>query len=176
MEASSDPGLSKIKVPGAKKVRVMKVTKQSNGQLLCEICSGVFEDVNGAVKHMPYCEQESVTQWVGNITKKIDFYILPINLDVMYRVSHQYHNSFNFNFLILHQCYCKTKTFSEKLRYKPWKGHLDLDFFKKLDYFLGLAKNETRRDFFFWLHASTPWLMKWVTILSGVLLSFLFSF
>ena len=70
MEASSDPGLSKIKVPGAKKVRVMKVTKQSNGQLLCEICSGVFEDVNGAVKHMPYCEQESVTQWVGNITKK----------------------------------------------------------------------------------------------------------
>ena len=62
LEASSDPGLSKIKVPGAKKVRVMKVTKQSNGQLLCEICSGVFEDVNGAVKHMPYCEQESVTQ------------------------------------------------------------------------------------------------------------------
>ena len=44
-----------------KKVRVMKVTKQSNGQLLCEICSGIFEDVNGAVKHMPYCEQESVT-------------------------------------------------------------------------------------------------------------------
>ena len=53
--------MSKIKVPGAKKVRVMKVTKQSNGQLLCEICSGVFEDVNGAVKHMSYCEQESVT-------------------------------------------------------------------------------------------------------------------
>ena len=45
-----------------KKVRVMKVTKQSNGQLLCKICSGIFEDVNGAVKHMPYCEQESVTQ------------------------------------------------------------------------------------------------------------------
>ena len=44
-----------------KKVKVMKVTKQSNGQLLCEICSGIFEDVNGAVKHMPYCEQESVT-------------------------------------------------------------------------------------------------------------------
>ena len=61
LEVSSDPDLSKIKVPGAKKVRVMKVTKQSNGQLLCEICSGVFEDVNGAVKHMPYCEQESVT-------------------------------------------------------------------------------------------------------------------
>ena len=61
LEVSSDPDLSKIKVPGAKKVRVMKVTKQSNGQLLCEICSGVFEDVNGAVKHMSYCEQESVT-------------------------------------------------------------------------------------------------------------------
>ena len=61
LEASSDPGLNKIKVPGAKKVRVMKVTKQPNGQLLCEICSGVFEDVNGAVKHMSYCEQESVT-------------------------------------------------------------------------------------------------------------------
>ena len=69
LEASSDPDLSKSKVPGAKKVRVMKVTKQSNGQLLCEICSGVFEDVNGAVKHMPYCEQESVTWWVGNSKK-----------------------------------------------------------------------------------------------------------
>ena len=80
LEASSDPGLSKIKVPGAKKVRVLKVTKQSNGQLLCEICSGVFEDVNGAVKHMPYCEQESVTQWVGNITKKI-------------RLAHSFHKS-----------------------------------------------------------------------------------
>ena len=70
MEVSSDPDLSKIKVPGAKKVRVMKVTKQSNGQLLCKICSGIFEDVNGVVKHMPYCKQELVKEWVGNNTKK----------------------------------------------------------------------------------------------------------
>jgi hypothetical protein len=60
LELSSDPDLSKIKVPEAKKVRVMKVTKQSNGQLLCKICSGIFEDANGVVKHMPYCKQELV--------------------------------------------------------------------------------------------------------------------
>ena len=57
LEVSTDPDLSKIKIPGAKKVRVMKVTKQSNGQLLCKICSGIFEDVNGVVKHMPHCKQ-----------------------------------------------------------------------------------------------------------------------
>ena len=70
LEVSSDPDLSKIRVPEtlslalpeAKKVRVMKVTKQSNGQLLCEICSGIFEDVNGVVKHMPYCKQELVKE------------------------------------------------------------------------------------------------------------------
>ena len=62
LEVSSDPDLSKIKIPGAKKVRVMKVTKQSNGQLLCKICSGIFEDVNGVVKHMPYCKQVLVKE------------------------------------------------------------------------------------------------------------------
>ena len=62
LEVSSDPDLSKIKVPGAKQVRVMKVTKQFNGQLLCKICSGIFEDVNGVVKHMPYCKQELVKE------------------------------------------------------------------------------------------------------------------
>ena len=82
MEVSSDPDLSKIKIPGAKKVRVMKVTKQSNGQLLCKICSGIFEDVNGVVKHMPYCKQVLVKEWVGNNTKKyLDLHMLPINLD-----------------------------------------------------------------------------------------------
>ena len=83
LELSSDPDLSRIKVPGAKKIRVMKVTKQSNGQLLCKICSGIFEDVNGVVKHMPYCKQELVKEWVGNNTKfYLDLHILPINLDI----------------------------------------------------------------------------------------------
>ena len=61
----------------------------------------------------------------------------------MYRVSHQYGNTFNFNFLILCQCYCKSKTSYKKLRFKPSNGYLDFDFF------LGLAKNEAKRNFFF---------------------------
>ena len=81
MEVSSDPDLSRIKVPGAKKVRVMKVTKQSNGQLLCKICSGIFEDVNGVVKHMPYCKQELVKNELETIKKYLELHILPINLD-----------------------------------------------------------------------------------------------
>ena len=67
----------------------------------------------------------------------------------IYRVSHQYCNTFNFNFLILYQCYCKSKTSSEKLRFKPSSGHLDFDFFSKIRLVFRLAKNETKRKFFY---------------------------
>ena len=76
----------------------------------------------------------------------------------MYRVSHQYGNKFKFNYLILYQCYSKSKNSSEKLRFNPSRGQLDFDFFKKFDYFLGSAKNETKRNFF-WRHA-TPFFSK----------------
>ena len=74
----------------------------------------------------------------------------------MYRVSHQYGNKFKFNYLILYQCYSKSKNSSEKLRFNPSRGQLDFDFFKKFDYFLGSAKNETKRNFF-WRHATPFW-------------------
>ena len=67
----------------------------------------------------------------------------------IYRVSDQYGNTFNFNFLILYQCYCKSKTSSEKLRFKPSSGHLDFDFFSKIRLVFRLAKNETKRKFFY---------------------------
>ena len=64
-------------------------------------------------------------------------------------LSHQYGNTFNFNFLILYQCYCKSKTSSEKLRFKPSSGHLDFDFFSKIRLVFRLAKDETKRKFFY---------------------------
>ena len=66
-----------------------------------------------------------------------------------YRVSHQYGNTFNFNFLSFFQCYCKSKTSSEKLRFKPSSGNLDFDFFSKIRLVFRLAKNETKRKFFY---------------------------
>ena len=62
----------------------------------------------------------------------------------IYRVSHQYGNTFNFNFLILYQCYCKSKTSSEKLRFKPSRGHLDFDFFQKIRLFFRVGKKRNK--------------------------------
>ena len=63
----------------------------------------------------------------------------------IYRVSHQYRNTFNFNFLTLYQCYCKSKTSSEKLRSKTSRGLLDFDFFLKIRLFskVGRKRNKT---------------------------------
>ena len=73
-----------------------------------------------------------------------NFQILP-----KYRVSHQYGNTFNFDFLILYQCYCKSKTSSEKLRFKPSRGHLDFDFFQKIRLFFRVGKKRNKTEFFF---------------------------
>ena len=63
-------------------------------------------------------------------------------------MSHQYRNTFNFNFLILYQCYCKSKTSSEKLRSKPLRGHLDFDFFQKIRLFFRVGKKRNKTEFF----------------------------
>ena len=65
-----------------------------------------------------------------------------------YRVSHQYGNTFNFYFVILYQCYCKSKTSSEKLRSKPSRGHLDFDFFQKIRLFFRVGKKRNKTEFF----------------------------
>ena len=65
------------------------------------------------------------------------------------RVSHQYGNTFNFNFLILYQCYCKSKTSSEKLRSKPSRGHLDFDFFQKIRLFFRVDKKRNKTEILF---------------------------
>ena len=63
-------------------------------------------------------------------------------------MSHQYGNTFNFNFLILYQCYCKSKTSSEKLRFKPSRGHLDFDFFQKIRLVFRVGKKRNKTEFF----------------------------
>ena len=71
-----------------------------------------------------------------------------------YRVSHQYGNTFNFDYLILYQCCCKSKTYSEKLRFKPSRGHLDFDFFQKIWLFFRVGKKTKQKWNFFWRHAT----------------------
>ena len=57
----------------------------------------------------------------------------------IYRVSHQYGNTFNFNFLILYQCCCS----------KPSRGHLDFDFFQKNLLFFRVRKKWKKTEFLF---------------------------
>ena len=66
----------------------------------------------------------------------------------LYRVSHQYGNTFNFNFLILYQCYWKSKTCLKKYRSKPSKGHLDFVFFQKIRLFFRVDKKRQKINFF----------------------------
>ena len=73
----------------------------------------------------------------------------------IYRVSNQYGNTFNFNFLILYQCYCKSKTSSVKLRFEPSRGHLDFDFFQKIRLVFRISEKQKKTDFF-WRHAPNP--------------------
>ena len=70
-------------------------------------------------------------------------------LNTIYRVSHQYGNTFNFDFLILYQCYWKSKTSSEKFRSKPSRGHLDFDFFQKIRLFFRVGKKRNKTESFF---------------------------
>ena len=67
----------------------------------------------------------------------------------IYRVSHQYGNTFNFNFLILNLCYWKSKTCFEKFRSKPSRGHLDFDFFQKIWLFFRVRKKRNKTEFLF---------------------------
>ena len=67
----------------------------------------------------------------------------------IYRVSHQYGNTFNFNLLILYQRYCKSKTCFEKFRSKPSRGHLDFDFFQKIRLFFRVDKKRNKTEIFF---------------------------
>ena len=71
------------------------------------------------------------------------------SLGLIYRVSHQYGNTFNFNYLILYQCYSKSKTSSEKLRFKPSRGHLDFDFFQKIRLFFRVGTKRNKNEIFF---------------------------
>ena len=55
---------------------------------------------------------------------------------------------FNYNFLILYQCYCKSKTCSEKLRPKSSRDHLNFIFSKKMNISITSAKTKTKREIF----------------------------
>ena len=45
----------KIGVKNGKNVKVMKVTKQPDGKLLCQLCKSIFDAMSDVVKHMPSC-------------------------------------------------------------------------------------------------------------------------
>ena len=77
-------------------------------------------------------------------------------LGTIYRVSHQCGNTFNFNFLILYQCYWKSKTCFEKFRSKPSRGHLDFDFFQKNRLFFRVDKTRNKTEIFFGSMPSPP--------------------
>ena len=59
-------------------------------------------------------------------------------------MSHQCGNKFNLN--ILYQCYSKSKTSYEKLRFKPLRGHLGFDFFKKKRLFCRVGKKQNKNE------------------------------
>ena len=61
-------------------------------------------------------------------------------------LSRQYGNTFNFNFLILYQCYWKSKTCFEKFISKPSRGHLDFDFFQKIRLFFRVDKKRNKTE------------------------------
>ena len=45
----------KLGVPDGKNVKVMKVTKESDGKLMCQLCKTIFDAMDDVVKHMPNC-------------------------------------------------------------------------------------------------------------------------
>ena len=45
----------KLGVPDGKNVKFMKVTKQPDGKLMCQLCKTIFDAMNDVVKHMPNC-------------------------------------------------------------------------------------------------------------------------
>ena len=45
----------KLGLPDGKNVKVMKVIKQPDGKLLCQLCRNIFDGMNDVVKHMPNC-------------------------------------------------------------------------------------------------------------------------
>ena len=42
-------------VPNGKNVKIMKLTKQPDGKLQCQLCENIFDAMNDVVKHMPNC-------------------------------------------------------------------------------------------------------------------------
>ena len=45
----------KLGVPDGKNVKVMKVIKEPDGKLMCQLCETIFDAMNDVVKHMPNC-------------------------------------------------------------------------------------------------------------------------
>ena len=42
-------------VPNGKNVKIMKLTKQPDGKLQCQLCENIFDGMNEVVKHQPNC-------------------------------------------------------------------------------------------------------------------------
>ena len=109
-----------------------------------ELQKSTRESSHGLESHLVMAQKVLFLYWPIHLT--IQFFIRYL---AIYRVSHQYGNTFNFNFLILYQCYWKSKTCFEKFRSKPSKGHLDFDCISKIRLFFRVGKNQNKTEIFF---------------------------